>query len=149
MPPDALNMRLLRYFFVLVDVGFIVYWVCAGLHLFPAAWLFKDYDNPILQAWNFSFLPLDLVVSATGIGALACHRTGNRAWEPLALVSLALTFCSGLQAVAFWALRGDFDLTWWLPNLFLVVYPLGFTVAAGLKLARPAAAMDAVSTPQP
>ncbi|MEZ7125498.1 DUF5360 family protein [Nonomuraea sp. AD125B] len=30
----------------------------------------------------------------------------------------------GPSAVAFWALRGDFTLTWWLPNLFLLLFPL-------------------------
>jgi hypothetical protein len=47
-------------------------------------------------------------------------------WHQLALISLVLTFCSGLQAIAFWIIRGDFDLTWWLPNLFLLIYPLFF-----------------------
>ncbi len=38
-----------------------------------------------------------------------------------------LTFCSGLMAVAFWTLRGDFDPAWWAPNLFfLLIYPLFF-----------------------
>jgi hypothetical protein len=41
-------------------------------------------------------------------------------------LSLALTSCSGLMAISFWAIRGDFDLSWWLPNLFLLVYPLFF-----------------------
>jgi hypothetical protein len=28
------------------------------------------------------------------------------------------------MALAFWALRRDFDFTWWLPNAFLLLYPL-------------------------
>jgi hypothetical protein len=119
-------MRRLRGYFLVVDIGFIIYWICAALDLFPPAYLFKDYENPILRAWNFSFLPLDLLVSATGISSIICHRKGNWIWEPLALCSLMLTFSSGIQAIAFWALRSDFDLTWWLPNLFLMVYPLFF-----------------------
>jgi hypothetical protein len=43
-----------------------------------------------------------------------------------ALISLVLIFCSGLQAITFWIIREDFDLTWWLPNLFLLIYPLFF-----------------------
>jgi hypothetical protein len=35
-----------------------------------------------------------------------------------------LTFCSGLQATAFWAWRAEFDLTWWLANGYLLIYPL-------------------------
>jgi hypothetical protein len=46
-------VRALKIVFMLVDVGFVVDWVCAGLHLFPHEFLFKDYENPILQAWNF------------------------------------------------------------------------------------------------
>jgi hypothetical protein len=46
--------------------------------------------------------------------------------EHVPLISSVLTSCSGLQAVAFWALRGDFDVIWWAPNLFLLLYPLVF-----------------------
>jgi hypothetical protein len=42
------------------------------------------------------------------------------------VVSLTLTMCSGLQALAFRALRADFDPLWWMPNLFLLLYPLFF-----------------------
>ena len=125
-----MNMKRLKGFFLAVDLGFVVYWVCAGLNLFPQDYLFKDYENPILSAWNFSFLPLDLLVSATGLGALWCHARERAVWQPLAFASLSLTFCSGLQAIAFWSLRGDFDLVWWAPNLFLMVYPLWFLAAA-------------------
>jgi hypothetical protein len=125
---ESIDLRRLRVVFVCVDVGFIVYWVCAGLGLFPQEWLFKDYESPIFQAWNFSFLPLDLLISATGFGSLYCLARGNEAAQPLALISLVLTFCSGLQAIAFWGLRQDYDLSWWAPNLFLMVYPLYFLI---------------------
>jgi len=117
-------MKSLKTLFIIVDVGFVVYWICAWFHLFPQDYLFKDYDNPILQAWNFSFLPLDLLVSATGLSCVWCHARNKPAGQPLALLSLAFTFCSGLQAIAFWALRADYDPTWWIPNLFLMIYPL-------------------------
>src|SRR4051812_48262981 len=119
-------MRRLRVVFVAVDVGFVIYWLFAGLGLFPKAWLFKDYDNAILQAWNFSFLPLDLLISSTGLSAVYCYARGIDAWRTLSVLSLALTFCSGLQAIAFWAIRRDFDVGWWTPNVFLMVYPLYF-----------------------
>ncbi len=41
------------------------------------------------------------------------------------VVSLALMFCAALQAVAFWWLVKDFDVTWWAMNLILIVVPLG------------------------
>ena len=116
----------LRTFFWITDIGFIAYWLITLLHVIPAQYLFKDYDNPVLQAWNWSFLPLDLAISATGLASLLWFRRENPAWQSLAIVSLALTFCSGLQAIAFWTLRSDFDWQWWLPNLFLLLYPLWF-----------------------
>jgi hypothetical protein len=102
--------------------------VISALHLVPASWAFKDYAHPILNAWNWSFLPLDLAVSATGLGSVALSRAGDARWRMLATVSLALTSASGLQAVAFWALRGDFDWAWWAPNVFLLVYPMPYLV---------------------
>lgn len=116
--------RLLRPLFFIVDLGFLAYWLITLLHLVPAAYLFKDYDNPILAAWNWSFLPLDLGISATGLFSLRWLRRGDRRWRRLALLSLSLMFCSGLQAIAFFALRRDFELAWWLPNLFLLLAPL-------------------------
>ncbi|MGI6187453.1 MAG: DUF5360 family protein, partial [Brevibacillus sp.] len=44
----------------------------------------------------------------------------------LALISLVLTSCSGLQAISFWLFKGDFDPVWWIPNLYLLIYPLFF-----------------------
>ncbi|QRG66442.1 DUF5360 family protein [Brevibacillus choshinensis] len=96
------------------------------LHLIPSAYLFKDYDHPTLSAWNWSFLPLDILISLTGLASLYLYKKQNHMWKQIALVSLVLTFCSGLQAIAFWAIRMDFDPSWWLPNLFLMLYPLLF-----------------------
>jgi hypothetical protein len=117
-------MRALKPFFLATDIGFIIYWLITLLGLIPAEYLFKDYHDPLLVAWNWSFLPLDLLVSASGLGSLLLERQGNPRWRELALVSLVLTVCSGLQAVAFWALRADFDPVWWVPNLYLLLYPL-------------------------
>jgi hypothetical protein len=72
--------RFLRPLFLIVDLGFIAYWAITLAGVVPEEYLFKDYDNPILAAWNWSF----------------------------------------------WTLRGDFDPAWWLPNLFLLLYPLCF-----------------------
>lgn len=119
-------MERLRPWFLAVDLGFIAYWLITLLHLIPPQYLFQDYENPILVAWNWSFLPLDLFISATGLSSLWCWRRGNELWKPLAFASLLLTFCSGLQAIAFWILRSDYDPLWWAPNLVLLLYPLYF-----------------------
>ncbi|WP_433333661.1 DUF5360 family protein [Spirillospora sp. CA-294931] len=109
---------------VVTDVGFVLYWAITVLEVLPKDALFNDYTNDLVVAWNWSFLPLDLLISATGLTALVLLRRANPAWRPLVIVSLTLTSCSGLQAIAFWAIRSDFSLSWWLPNLFLLLYPV-------------------------
>jgi hypothetical protein len=119
-------MKTLKNFLLFTDVSFLLYWLFTFLHLLPEKYLFKDYENPILIAWNWSFLPLDLIISFTGILSLLLYKKSLKYWSKLALISLVLTSCSGLQAISFWTLRRDFDLMWWLPNLFLLIYPLFF-----------------------
>ena len=117
-------MRVLKPFFWFTDLGFVLYWLVTLLHLIPTALLFNDYTNPLLVAWNWSFLPIDLLVSATGLTALWLHHRRLETWRSFALVSLTLTFASGLNAISFWLIRAEFDLVWWLPNLYLMLYPL-------------------------
>lgn len=121
-------MKSLRVFFLITDIGFILYWVITLIGVIPASYLFKDYHNPILSAWNWSFLPLDLMISATGLWSLRLMSKDETRWKNLALISLALTFCSGLMAISFWAIRRDFDIFWWLPNLYLLLYPIYYIV---------------------
>lgn len=123
----------LRALMLFTDIGFILYWSVTFLGLIPKAYLYQDYSNELLVAWNLSFIPLDLLISCTGLLSIYCYNRKKSVWSPLCLVSLALTFCSGLQAIAFWGIRLDFDLMWWIPNLFLMIYPLFFvtTVAKG------------------
>ena len=126
-------MQKLKYYFFVVDIGFIAYWLITLLEIVPNEYLFNDYANPILVAWNWSFLPLDLLVSATGLTSIYLWKSNDQKWIPLALISLVLTSCSGLQAIAFWTIRADFDVAWWLPNLFLLLYPLCFIKSVSLR----------------
>lgn len=119
-------MRIMKILMLATDIGFIAYWLITVLHLIPAELLFRNYNNPILVHWNWSFLPLDLAISATGLTSLWLYHKMNALWRSLAIVSLVLTSVSGLQAIAFWLFAGDLNITWWLPNLFLLVYPLFF-----------------------
>ena len=116
----------LRGLMLATDVGFLLYWVLTLGHVLPPACLFRDYAHPTMAAWNLSFLPLDLVVSATGFASIALLRRCPASARTLLVVSLVGTSVSGLQALAFWTLRHDFDLGWWIPNLFLLVWPLPF-----------------------
>lgn len=117
-------MKTLKYFFFLVDIGFIIYWLITYFQTLPSEYLYSDYKNPIMVDWNWSFFPLDLCISFTGLTSYTLYRRQNPNWQKWALTSLTLTFTSGLQAIAFWAIRGDFDISWWVMNLFLIIYPL-------------------------
>ena len=75
--------RFLRPLFLIVDLGFIAYWAITLAGVVPEEYLFKDYDNPILAAWNWSFLPLDLAISATGLMALR-RAKGGLSWRRMA-----------------------------------------------------------------
>lgn len=118
--------RYLKSFFFITDLGFIIYWSITILKLIPPEYLYQDYNNKLLVIWNWSFFPLDIFISITGFVSLYLNRKKNKQWIALALISLTLTFCSGLQAIVFWIIKSDFDPTWWIPNLFLLIYPLFF-----------------------
>ena len=111
------------------DILFLVYWsvsalVALGLISIPADYLYKDYHNPLMMAWNWSFMPLDVVLSLLGLYAIARFRSGHKDWVHWAIASASLTFCAGLMAIVFWAITLDFDLTWWIPNLFFMLWPM-------------------------
>lgn len=118
----------LRSLFLLTDIGFIVYWsvtaiAAVGWLSLPPEWLFQDYQDPNIVAWNWSFMPLDILASLTGLYAVAM-ASGARAWQKAALISMTLTFFAGFMAICFWILQGSFDVSWWAANLFLMLWPL-------------------------
>ncbi len=124
-------MKRMKPLVLITDVSFILYWsvsllILLGFEVVPQAWLFKDYDDPIIYAWNWSFFPLDMVLSVCGLLAIRRHAVGDPSWRGLAAFSLALTFCAGFMAICFWAIRCDFDPSWWGANLFLTIWPLFF-----------------------
>ena len=113
------------------DLLFLLYWAFSTLVILrlipaPAAFMYKDYDQAAVCAWNWSFLPLDMCFSLSGLAAVAAARRGSDVWRPLALISLTLTMAAGLMAVSYWGLMGQFDPAWFLPNLALVLWPLPF-----------------------
>lgn len=114
----------LRWMMWMTDIGFVIYWSVIWLGLIPKEYGYQDYTNEYLVDWNTSFIPLDLCISLTGMLSLYCYNKRIAQWRSLCLISLTLTFCSGLQAIAFWGIRQDYDWLWWAPNVFLMVYPL-------------------------
>jgi hypothetical protein len=110
----------------LVPEYFIIYWIITFLKIIPKEYLFKGYSNPLMVAWKWSFFPLDLMISIIGLTGLFLFWGKNNLWKNLVFISLILTFCSGFQAISFWIIRSDFDIYRWIPNLYLVIYPLFF-----------------------
>lgn len=104
-----------------IDVGFLVYWTLIIANLLPPEVMFDGYELPEVQAWNWSFLPLDVLASVTGIVGQTSKRLNRTV---MLTISLVLTSCSGGMAIAYWAFLGDFQIAWWLPNLVLLIFPL-------------------------
>ncbi len=122
--------RSLRIALTATDVGFVAYWAVAALSQFgliaiPSEWMYANYDQPDVIAWNWSYLPMDLAFSWFGLRAVARARTG-RPWRGHALVSLTLTMAAGGMAVSYWALLGEIDPGWFGTNALLVIWPLFF-----------------------
>jgi hypothetical protein len=104
-----------------IDLGFIAYWLLISLRVLPAEAIFAGYEKPEVQAWNWSFLPLDILASVTGILGNTTNRLDKKT---LLTISLVLTSVAGGMAVGYWAFIGDFELSWWLPNLVLLLFPI-------------------------
>ena len=90
----------LRLSLLVTDIAFLVYWslsalVQTGVVHAPRALMYAHFDDPRVVAWNWSFLPVDLAFSTTGLLAVAASRRGDPVWRPFALLSLAFTFCAG------------------------------------------------------
>jgi len=128
---QSILFRKMRPWMLGTDILLLTYWfvtalVAIGLLSVPDAYLFKDYHDPLVVAWNWSFFPLDAIFSVLGIYAAFLFARGDERWYGVTLVSAALTFCAGLMAVAYWAILGDFDPSWWIPNLILMAWPMWF-----------------------
>jgi hypothetical protein len=121
-------LRTTAWLMLVTDVGFIVYWLLIVTRALPPELMFDDYEVPAVAAWNWSFLPLDVAISATGLLALRALRRGRASARVLLPVSLTLTSVSGGMALAFWAIAGDFDIAWWAPNAYLLIFPIPLLV---------------------
>ena len=115
--------RTFKMMLVLVDAGLLLYWGAVLLGLIPEEMRFKDYDDPVVEAWNWSFFPLDLLAVAAGCWGVYLTGKGRRLGEAVLMVGLTLTFCAGFMAISFWAYYGDFTLGWWVPNIVLMLVP--------------------------
>ena len=104
-----------------IDIGFIVYWSLIILRVLPPEVMFEGYEKPEVQAWNWSFLPLDIAAAVTGIVGQTAKRCD---YTVLLTSSLVLTSVAGGMALSYWVVLGYFDILWWAPNLVLFLFPL-------------------------
>lgn len=61
-----------------------------------------------------------MLVSITGLWALLRPQQSS----PRTVLSLTLIMVAGGLAIGFWAFRGEFDLGWCLPKLYLLLFPI-------------------------
>lgn len=110
-------------FLVVTDLGLTAYWVLTALHIISVggeAWL---------TAWNWSFVPLDALAILAGLTWSQLPR--DHRWSgPMFAVALALTHAAGIMAISFFSLWGNWDVSWWLVNLWLTLMPIGLALAS-------------------
>ena len=113
------------------DIAFILYWIFAalaqiGLIQIPSEWMYANYEQADVIAWNWSFLPMDLAFSYFGLRAVALAQENDEKWRAFAIISLTLTMAAGGMAVSYWLILGEINWSWFLANLALVIWPLFF-----------------------
>jgi hypothetical protein len=123
--------RTLKGLILVTDILFLTYWFFSVLHIaglfeLPASMMYDDFEQARVFAWNWSFFPIDVLFSITGLLAVRMSSQGDPCWRPMAIISLTLTFVAGFMAIGYWTILGEFDPAWYLPNLALVIWPLFF-----------------------
>jgi hypothetical protein len=123
--------RRLAIALLVTDLTFLAYWSVSALQLVGIAdvspgMMYAGHLEPRVVAWNWSFLPLDIAFSLTGLAAVSASRRHHASWRALAIVSLTLTATAGGMAVSYWTLLAEFDPAWFLPNLAILLWPFAF-----------------------
>lgn len=121
----------LKYFILVTDILFMTYWTFAALMLvglvdIPQEYMYANYGDARVIAWNWSFFPLDILFSIFGFWAVKKARDDEPIWKPLAIVSLVLTMTAGGMAIGYWIILSEYDPSWFIPNLLLFLWPIFF-----------------------
>ena len=115
------------------EIGMLAYWIaaaliCIGVVSVSPELMYADYRNELVMAWNWSFLPVDILFATLGLwgrfGSLDPRRRSM-----VSMIALTLMFCAGTMAISFWAINLQFDPAWWGANLWLMLL-------SGLELRR-------------
>ncbi|MEV0248517.1 DUF5360 family protein [Nocardia sp. NPDC050712] len=118
-----MRLKVGKILLLVTDALLLLYWVAVAVNAIPKESAFRDYTNPIIEAWNWSFFPLDLAASLFGFTGVYLVRRRHRLGWLVLTIGLTLTFCAGFMAISFWAYYGDFSLSWWVPNILLMIVP--------------------------
>lgn len=132
----------LRLGLIVTDSLFLAYWLVAALaegHLIslPASLMYAGYGDARVCGWNWSFFPLDIAFSVTGLLAVRWGRDNDPRWRPAAIVSLLLTVVAGMMAVSYWTFMGEIVASWFVPNLVLMLWPIPFLASTLREVAQP------------
>lgn len=121
----AMELHVLKVFTTVTEIAMLLYWLLAGalvldLISVDPSLMYSDYQNPLVIAWNWSFFPIDFAFAVIGLTARfgAIHGVLRLKLEVTAAV---LMMCAGLMAISYWILTGEFDLTWWSMNIWLII----------------------------
>lgn len=125
MPADnrLLMGRLPEALLLVTDTG-LLYWATVLADLFPQSMRFRDYSNAVVQAWNWSFLPLDVAAALAVYLGLYLASRGRASADWVLVAGLTLTFCAGFMALSFWSFYCDFEVLWWSMNAWLMIVPV-------------------------
>jgi hypothetical protein len=115
--PNSASRGLKRTMFF-TDLGFFSYWVLVSIGVISVG------KEGTLLDWNWSFFGLDMLAIFIGLGSLIAARRGSPLATQLIVISLTLTSAAGLMAVSFYLIRFEFDPAWWIPNLWLLLFPI-------------------------
>jgi hypothetical protein len=124
------------------DLAFLAYWALTALFALrlidlPPDILYSNYYDPRVVGWNWSFFPLDIAFSVTGLSAVRLASVGNPAWRPWALISLVLSSTAGLMAISYWLILLEIEITWFGVNLALFLWPIFFIPGLVKDLSKP------------
>lgn len=114
-------MKVRKSFLVATDLGLLAYGVLTALGVISVG------KEDVLVAWNWSFLPLDVLAIAAGL-AWSLLPVKHPWATPMYATALALTHAAGLMAISFFVLWGTWDASWWLVNLWLALMPIGLVL---------------------
>jgi len=125
--PPARALNRVKRTMLITDLGFLTYWVLVSVGVITVG------TSKILSDWNWSFFILDMIAIGTGLVSVLLPRTPTL---PLMVISLSLTSAAGLMALNFYALRGEFDPQWWIPNLWLFLFPVAGLIVVTRQMSR-------------